>query len=46
LNEATLSIMKAVIQYVPVGIFAIIAEVVGNQGADTLVELGNMVGVF
>src|SRR5699024_8578439 len=46
LNEATLSIKKAVIQYVPVGIFAIIAEVVGNQGADTLVELGNMVGVF
>ncbi|TFJ92425.1 dicarboxylate/amino acid:cation symporter [Lentibacillus salicampi] len=46
LNEATLSIMKAVIQYVPVGIFAIIAEVVGNQGADTLVELGSMVGVL
>ncbi|ALX49602.1 dicarboxylate/amino acid:cation symporter [Lentibacillus amyloliquefaciens] len=46
LNEATLSIMKAIIQYVPIGIFAIIAEVVGNQGADTLVELGSMVGVF
>ncbi|GGJ81697.1 amino acid transporter [Lentibacillus kapialis] len=46
LNEATLTIMKAVIQYVPIGIFAIIAEVVGNQGADTLVELGSMVGVL
>lgn len=46
LNEATLSIMKVIIQYVPVGIFAIIAEVIGNQGADTIVELGSMVGVF
>ncbi len=46
LNEATLTIMKAVIQYVPIGIFAIIAEVVGNQGADTLAELGSMVGVL
>ncbi|SFD69230.1 Na+/H+-dicarboxylate symporter [Lentibacillus persicus] len=46
LNEATLSIMKVIIQYVPIGIFAIIAEVVGNQGADTIVELGGMVGVF
>lgn len=46
LNEATLTIMKAIIQYVPIGIFAIIAEVVGNQGSDTLVELGSMVGVL
>ncbi|SFA94263.1 Na+/H+-dicarboxylate symporter [Lentibacillus halodurans] len=46
LNEATLSIMKVIIQYVPVGVFAIVAEVVGNQGADTLLELGSMVGVL
>lgn len=46
LNEATLTIMKAIIQYVPVGVFAIVADVVGSQGADTLRGLGSMVGVF
>lgn len=46
LNEATLNIMKVIIQYVPIGIFAIIAGVVGNQGADTLIELGSMVAVL
>lgn len=46
LNEATLSIMKVVLQYVPIGIFAIIAKTVGNQGADTLMSLGNMVAVL
>ncbi|WP_106495831.1 dicarboxylate/amino acid:cation symporter [Lentibacillus sp. Marseille-P4043] len=46
LNEATLSIMKVVLQYVPIGIFAIIAKTVGNQGADTLLSLGDMVMVL
>lgn len=46
LNEATLNIMKVILQYVPIGIFAIIAETVGNQGADTLLSLGSMVGVL
>ncbi|MBY7145055.1 dicarboxylate/amino acid:cation symporter [Virgibacillus sp. NKC19-3] len=46
LNEATLNIMKAILQYIPIGIFAIIAETVGNQGADTLLSLGSMVGVL
>ncbi|MGR3765816.1 dicarboxylate/amino acid:cation symporter [Rossellomorea sp. NS-SX7] len=46
LNEATLVIMKAVLQYVPIGIFAIMANTVGNQGMDTLVSLGNMVLVL
>ncbi|MCA1055338.1 dicarboxylate/amino acid:cation symporter [Rossellomorea aquimaris] len=46
LNEATLVIMKAVLQYVPVGIFAIMANTVGNQGMDTLLSLGNMVLVL
>lgn len=46
LNEATLKIMKVILQYIPVGIFAIIAETVGNQGADTLLELGSMVVVL
>lgn len=46
LNEATLAIMKVVLQYVPVGIFAIIADTVGNQGTDTLLSLGDMVLVL
>ncbi|SET49811.1 Na+/H+-dicarboxylate symporter [Salinibacillus kushneri] len=46
LNEATLSIMKGILQYVPVGIFAIIAETVGNQGIDTIESLGSMVAVL
>ncbi|RKQ31423.1 dicarboxylate/amino acid:cation symporter [Oceanobacillus halophilus] len=46
LNEATLAIMRVILQYVPIGIFAIIAETVGNQGADTLKSLGNMVLVL
>ncbi len=46
LNEATLKIMKVILQYIPVGIFAIIAETVGDQGADTLLELGSMVVVL
>lgn len=46
LNEASLTILKAVLQYVPIGIFAIIANTVGSQGIDTLLSLGGMVGVF
>ncbi|GAA0607259.1 dicarboxylate/amino acid:cation symporter [Virgibacillus siamensis] len=46
LNEATMNIMKIIIHYIPIGVFAIIAEVVGNQGADTLIELGSMVLVL
>ncbi|MBP1949300.1 dicarboxylate/amino acid:cation symporter [Virgibacillus litoralis] len=46
LNEATLNIMKVIIQYVPIGIFAIVAEIVGNQGLNTLLELGNMIVVL
>ncbi|QTN01087.1 cation:dicarboxylase symporter family transporter [Sediminibacillus dalangtanensis] len=46
LNEATLTIMKVILQYVPIGIFAIVANTVGSQGFDTLLELGNMVAVL
>lgn len=46
LNEASLTILKAILQYVPIGIFAIIANTVGSQGIDTLVSLGGMIGVF
>ena len=46
LNEATLAVMKVILQYVPVGIFAIMANTVGNQGLDTLLSLGNMILVL
>ncbi|GEN53229.1 dicarboxylate/amino acid:cation symporter [Halobacillus faecis] len=46
LNEATLIVMKGILQYVPIGIFAIIAEVIGTQGANTLLELGNFIVVL
>ncbi|WP_173917173.1 dicarboxylate/amino acid:cation symporter [Halobacillus sp. Marseille-Q1614] len=46
LNEATLTVMKGILQYVPIGIFAIIADVVGSQGADTLFSLGNFIIVL
>ncbi|WP_432361195.1 dicarboxylate/amino acid:cation symporter [Sporosarcina sp. UB5] len=46
LNEASLLILKAILQYVPIGIFAIIANTVGSHGIDTLISLGDMIGVF
>ena len=46
LNEVTLLVLKAVLQYVPIGIFAIMAETVGSQGLDTLLSLGEMVLVL
>ncbi|MFP3340162.1 cation:dicarboxylase symporter family transporter, partial [Micrococcus sp. SIMBA_131] len=38
--------MKVILQYVPVGIFAIMANTVGKQGLDTLLSLGNMILVL
>ncbi|MCP3028909.1 dicarboxylate/amino acid:cation symporter [Halobacillus sp. A5] len=46
LNEATLTVMKGILQFIPIGIFAIIADVVGSQGVNTLTELGKFVGVL
>ena len=46
LNEASLIVLKAILQYVPIGIFAIMANTVGSQGIDTLISLGGMIGVF
>ncbi|HSJ36994.1 MAG TPA: dicarboxylate/amino acid:cation symporter [Planococcus sp. (in: firmicutes)] len=46
LNEATILVLKVILQYVPIGIFAIMAEVVGSQGLDTLFSLGEMVLVL
>ncbi|WP_106496283.1 dicarboxylate/amino acid:cation symporter [Lentibacillus sp. Marseille-P4043] len=46
LNDITFKVMEWVLQYVPIGIFAIVAGTVGVQGVDTLISLGNMVGVL
>ena len=46
LNEATLTVMRGILQYVPIGIFAIIAEIIGTQGLDTILELGNFIVVL
>lgn len=46
LNELTLIVMRAILQYVPIGILAIIANVIGNQGFDTLLSLGNFILVL
>nr|WP_239541292.1 dicarboxylate/amino acid:cation symporter [Pullulanibacillus pueri] len=46
LNEATLTIMKGVLQYVPIGILAITAKTVGEQGTHTLLSLGKMITVL
>lgn len=46
LNEATMKIMKGILQYVPIGVFAIIAKTVGEQGTNTIISLGSMVAVL
>src|SRR5699024_11625227 len=45
-NEASFKIMSWILQYLPIGIFAIISKTVGEQGTDALKSLGSMVGVF
>ncbi|SHE60003.1 Na+/H+-dicarboxylate symporter [Modicisalibacter ilicicola DSM 19980] len=46
LNEMTLKVMAGVLQYVPIGVFAIVAETVGKQGMATILSLGDMVAVL
>lgn len=46
LNEVTLKVMAGVLHYVPIGVFAIVAKTVGEQGMATIVSLGDMVMVF
>lgn len=46
LNEATFKIMNVILQYLPIGIFAIMAKTVGGQGLDTLISLGGMVVIL
>lgn len=46
LNEVTLKVMAGVLHYVPIGVFAIVAETVSRQGLETLLSLGDMVVVL
>ncbi|MCA0984217.1 dicarboxylate/amino acid:cation symporter [Halobacillus yeomjeoni] len=46
LNEVTLTVMKGILQYIPIGILAIVAKIVGTQGTDTLLSLGGFIGVL
>ncbi|AJD89719.1 sodium:dicarboxylate symporter [Jeotgalibacillus malaysiensis] len=46
LNEATMFIVRGVLQYVPIGVFAIVANTVGTQGTGILLELWNVVMVL
>lgn len=46
LNEVTLKVMAGVLHYVPIGVFAIVAKTVGEQGMATILSLGDMVVVF
>lgn len=46
LNEVTMKVMAGVLQYVPIGVFAIVAHTAGKQGAATLLALGDMVMVL
>lgn len=46
LNAVTLKVMGAILHYVPIGVFAIVAGTVANQGVDTLLSLGDVVVVL
>lgn len=46
LNAVTMKVMSGVLQYVPIGVFAIVAGTVAKQGLDTILSLGNMVVVL
>lgn len=46
LNEITLKVMSGVLQYVPIGVFAIVAKTAGEQGIVTILALGDMVMVL
>src|SRR5699024_8942832 len=44
-SELTFRILNGVLQYAPIGIFAIGASAIGGQGLSTLVSLGKLTGV-
>lgn len=46
LSAVTLKVMAGVLHYVPIGVFAIVAETAGEQGVNTILALGDMVLVL
>ncbi|QBM16087.1 proton/glutamate-aspartate symporter [Marinobacter sp. JH2] len=46
LNDVTMKVMSGVLQYVPIGVFAIVASTAGEQGVATILALGDMVMVL
>ncbi|MET3684388.1 Na+/H+-dicarboxylate symporter [Alkalibacillus flavidus] len=46
LNEATFKIMRVILQYLPIGVFAIIATTIAEHGMDTLTSLGEFILVL
>ncbi|WP_323751443.1 dicarboxylate/amino acid:cation symporter [Marinobacter sp.] len=46
LNDVTMKVMSGVLQYVPIGVFAIVASTAGEQGMATILALGDMVMVL
>lgn len=45
-SELSMKIMEWILEYVPIGVLAIVAVTVGKQGIDTLVSLGSLVAVI
>ncbi|MET3576310.1 dicarboxylate/amino acid:cation symporter [Bhargavaea ullalensis] len=46
LSELTFRILNGILQYAPIGIFAIAASAIGSQGLQTLISLGKLTGVI
>lgn len=46
LSEVTFRILNGILQYAPIGIFAIAATAIGSQGLHTLVSLGKLIVVI
>lgn len=46
LSETTFRILNGILQYAPIGIFAIAAKAIGSQGFQTLISLGKLTGVI
>ncbi|WP_213424224.1 dicarboxylate/amino acid:cation symporter [Bhargavaea massiliensis] len=46
LSEVTFRVLNGILQYAPIGIFAIAASAIGSQGLQTLVSLGKLTVVI
>jgi Na+/H+-dicarboxylate symporter len=46
LSEVTFRVLNGILQYAPIGIFAIAASAIGSQGIQTLISLGKLTAVI